>query len=160
MTARRPGESAKNFLFRSRAEKASTATQSEEATATGQEPPARAHEPLQPFWATHDTVEKPTPAEDVKSFSWGPVEVGTSFAFDRPGFVCIADTGYDASMDFHPAIVAHLTGGGAPINAHRDAVILTACPFTGYVRVMMQDTGRRVYVHPAEVHINPLTGED
>lgn len=160
MTARRPGESAKDFLFRSRAEKASTATQGEEATATGQDTPARAHEPLQPFWATHDTVEKPTPAEDVKSFSWGPVEVGTSFAFDRPGFVCIADTGYDASMDFHPAIVAHLTGGGAPINAHRDAVILAACPFTGYVRVMMQDTGRRVYVHPAEVHINPLTGED
>lgn len=156
MTARRPGESAKEYLFRSRAEKASTATQSEEATATGQEPPARAHEPLQPFWATHDTVEKPAPAEDVKSFSWGPVEVGTSYAFDRPGFVCIADTGYDASMDFHPAVVAHLTGGGAPINAHRDAVILTACPFTGYVRVMMQDTGRRVYVHPAEVHINPL----
>lgn len=156
MTARRPGESAKDFLFRSRAEKASTATQSEEATATGQDTPARAHEPLQPFWATHDTVEKPTPAEDVQSFSWGPVEVGTSYAFDRPGFVCIADTGYDASMDFHPAVVAHLTGGGAPINAHRDAVILTACPFTGYVRVMMQDTGRRVYVHPAEVHINPL----
>lgn len=149
MTARRPGESAKEFLFRSRAEKATTATKSREATPTGQEP-------LQPFWATHDAVEKPTPAEDVQPFSWGPVEVGTSFAFNRPGFVCIADTGYDRSMDFHPAIVAHLTGGGAPINAHRDAVILAACPFTGYVRVMMQDTGRKVYVHPAEVHVNPL----
>lgn len=158
MTTRRPGESAKDFLFRSRAEKASTATQSEEATATGQEPPAREYEPLQPFWATHDAVEKPTPVEDVQPFSWGPVEVGTSFKFDRPGFVCIADTGYDRSMDFHPAIVAHLTGGGAPINAHRDAVILGSCPFTGYIRVMMQDTGRRVYVHPAEVHINPLVG--
>lgn len=156
MTARRPGESTKEYLFRSRAEKATTATQSREATAIGQEPPVREHEPLQPFWATHEAVEKPTPAEDVQPFSCGPVEVGTSYAFDRPGFVCIADTGYVQTMDFHPAIVAHLTGGGVPINAHRDAVILTACPFTGYVRVMMQDTGRRVYVHPAEVHINPL----
>lgn len=158
MITRLPGESAKDFLFRSRAEKATTATQSKENTPRGQEPPAREHEPLQPFWATHDTVARPAPAEDVQPFSWGPVEVGTSYAFDRPGFVCIADTGYDRSMDFHPAIVAHLTGGGAPTNAHRDAVILAACPFTGYVRVMMQDTGRRVYAHPAEVHINPLAG--
>ena len=69
------------------------------------------------------------------------------------GYVCVNDIDYSPDMLGERAVVHHTDLDGRPTGVVRSGVIVGGSAFCAFVRVRMDDTGRNIYVHAAELFL-------
>lgn len=123
---RKPGETAREYLMRTRREKKNH---------TNKQPPTT-HErnphsdPLTPWW------DKP-----------GHNQPGEEITPPHDHCVSLSTTGWHPDMTGHPATITH---GHKP----RLATIRLPCPFTPHIGVQTMDTHRHLYLAPEHIFIH------
>ena len=121
---RKPGETAREYLMRTRRTKKNH---------TNKQSPAHERNP-------HD--DPLTPWRDKP----GNNQPGDEITPPHPQCVSIETTGWHPDMTGYPAIVMHE-------HAPRPAVVWKPCAFTWYIGVRTGDTNRLIYLEPKDVFV-------
>lgn len=121
---RRPGETAKQYLLRTRREKRN---QTQPTPSTPERKPPS--DPLTPW------RDKP-----------GHNQPGDEITPPHPQCISIETTGWHPDMTGHPAIVMHE-------HVPRPAVVWKPCAFTRYIGVRTRGTNRLIYLEPKDVFV-------